>query len=372
MNTAHASKLLLPSPHALPRLPGLSIILEIQVIKVTSMKPQYRLFRRKGVYYVQHAPTGKQESLRTRDEGEAHALLSARNEAARTPALNLAIGHAYLSASDPEMPRRTWRAAMSAVSESGRPSSQARKSRAFEAACFDRLRNKPIVSTTGADILAVINEGGRSANLFARSIHNYALRAGWLVRPVLAPRDWPALSASRRRGITHDEHLALLAREKDAEWRAFLRLLWEAGCSQRDGANLTANNVQDGLLTFRRMKLSVDADPTSLAIGERLKELLAELPNAGPLFPRLRLMSTENRAGHFQKLCATAGIAKGITLHCYRYAWAERAARAGYPIRWAQAALGHKSEAVHQAYAKKAGQTCPSLEEFERKIVRCH
>ena len=66
---------------------------------------------------------------------------------------------------------------------------------------------------------------------------------------------------------------------------------------------------------------------------------------------------------------AVAARIQGVTLHCYRYAWAERAARAGYPIRWAQAALGHKSEAVHQAYAKKAGQTCPSLEEFERKIV---
>ena len=60
----------------------------------------------------------------------------------------------------------------------------------------------------------------------------------------------------------------------------------------------------------------------------------------------------------------------GVTLHCYRYAWAERAARAGYPVRWAKAALGHKSTAVHLAYAKKAGATCPSLEQFEGKIVR--
>ena len=32
-------------------------------------------------------------------------------------------------------------------------------------------------------------------------------------------------------------------------------------------------------------------------------------------------------------------------------------------------ALGHKSEAVHRAYAKNAKVKLPSLEEFESKIV---
>jgi integrase len=41
-------------------------------------------------------------------------------------------------------------------------------------------------------------------------------------------------------------------------------------------------------------------------------------------------------------------------LHSYRYAWAERARAAGYPERFAQEAPGHKSAAVHWAYAKKA------------------
>src|SRR5207249_1303568 len=54
---------------------------------------------------------------------------------------------------------------------------------AFAAPCFDRIRAKPIVGTIGADFLAVIEAGGRSANLFARALHNYALKAGWLIRP---------------------------------------------------------------------------------------------------------------------------------------------------------------------------------------------
>jgi integrase len=60
---------------------------------------------------------------------------------------------------------------------------------------------------------------------------------------------------------------------------------------------------------------------------------------------------------------------EGVTLHSYRYAWAERGAIAGYPERFAQKALGHNSKAVHRAYARKAQVTLPPLEEYESKIV---
>lgn len=55
-----------------------------------------------------------------------------------------------------------------------------------------------------------------------------------------------------------------------------------------------------------------------------------------------------------------------MTLHSYRYAWAERAIIAGYPERFAQLALGHNSKAVHRAYAKRAQVTLPPLEDYER------
>ena len=64
------------------------------------------------------------------------------------------------------------------------------------------------------------------------------------------------------------------------------------------------------------------------------------------------------------------GVAAGehgshITLHSYRYAWAERAKVAGYPERFAQEALGHNSKAVHRAYAKNARMKIPALEDYE-------
>ena len=53
-------------------------------------------------------------------------------------------------------------------------------------------------------------------------------------------------------------------------------------------------------------------------------------------------------------------------MHSYRYAWAERAAEAGYPERYAQQALGHASAAIHRAYAKKARVEVPPLEDYEK------
>jgi hypothetical protein len=40
-----------------------------------------------------------------------------------------------------------------------------------------------------------------------------------------------------------------------------------------------------------------------------------------------------------------------------------------YPERFAQAALGHNSKAVHRAYAKKAMVVIPTLEDYERKLA---
>ena len=41
---------------------------------------------------------------------------------------------------------------------------------------------------------------------------------------------------------------------------------------------------------------------------------------------------------------------------------------AGYPERFAQAALGHNSKAVHRAYAKHAKVVLPSLASFEKNL----
>jgi len=47
----------------------------------------------------------------------------------------------------------------------------------------------------------------------------------------------------------------------------------------------------------------------------------------------------------FRRRCHKAGVS-GVTLHSYRYAWAERAKIVGMPERFAQAALGDNSKAI--------------------------
>ena len=44
------------------------------------MKSKFNLFRRGTVFYIEDTATGKQTSLRTKDETEAKSLLNARNE----------------------------------------------------------------------------------------------------------------------------------------------------------------------------------------------------------------------------------------------------------------------------------------------------
>jgi integrase len=97
-------------------------------------------------------------------------------------------------------------------------------------------------------------------------------------------------------------------------------------------------------------------------------DLFKDLPGEGPLFPYLSRVRAGDRATEFGQRCRQLGI-KGVTLHSYRYVWAERTKTCGYPERFAQEALGHNSKAVHRAYPKKAKMKLPSLEEYEKRIV---
>jgi len=85
--------------------------------------------------------------------------------------------------------------------------------------------------------------------------------------------------------------------------------------------------------------------------------VLRRRPVAGFLFPYLQRVRSGDRANEFRQRCEGLEI-QGVTLHSYRYAWAERARKAGYPERFAQATLEHNSKAVHRAYAKAANVGC--------------
>lgn len=166
-----------------------------------------------------------------------------------------------------------------------------------------------------------------------------------------------------KRAITLEEHQAIIAREKNPERRAYYQLCWFIGGSQGDIARLVAEDVnwENSTLSFRRRK---NSEPVVIKLGQGCLDLLKDLPSEGPLFPYLRTVRAGDRATEFHQRCKGLGIT-GVTLHSYRYAWAERAKAAGYPERYAMQALGHNSAAVHRSYAKGVQMTIPALEEYE-------
>jgi len=168
-----------------------------------------------------------------------------------------------------------------------------------------------------------------------------------------------------KRGITWEEHQIIVASEQNLERKQFYQLLWEIGASQSDAAALTHENIDwpTQTLTYFRMKTGEQAQ---LVISKKLAAILNQLPTVGPLFPSITATNANARAAEFCRRCRLLNI-KGVSLHSYRYAWAERAKCAGYPERFAQAALGHNSKAVHRAYAKRALVKIPSLDDYEER-----
>ncbi len=153
---------------------------------------KYRLYRRRnGVFYWQENDSAKQGTLRTTDRRDAERVLNAMNESHREPTLNLNLARAYLAAHDPKMAKRTWQAVMDEMATHGIPTTQHRSARGFRSRAYDAIRNKPLVQTTGADLLAIIHANGNCVAHYLRRLHILAVDLGWLAWPILAKRAWP-------------------------------------------------------------------------------------------------------------------------------------------------------------------------------------
>jgi integrase len=335
------------------------------------MKQKFRMYQRglNGRFYLENNETGKQESLGTSNKTEALRLLHARNEAEYQPAFNAQMARAYLVAKDALIGKRTWQFVMDEMKRTKvkhAPLTSERYESAFNETHFDALRHLTLIETRPDVILKVLMTGTVSTNVFMRRLHSFALNMGWLPWPILAYAQWPRLKYKTRRAITADEAQRLLDVEPHPEWRAFLQLLWHVGAAQVDMSGLTHENIdwQNRLISYTRKKTG------TLAVqrfGTEAEAILRERPSIGPLFPHFGKQDSAARATRFADRCQKLGIV-GVSLHSYRYAWAERARQAGYPERFAQEALGHTSAAVHRAYAKGAKVNIPSLEEYEQRV----
>lgn len=331
------------------------------------------------MFYCEDTESGIRKSLHTRDEEEAERLVNAKNEALKTPQINRQIGMTYLSAADPKLVTRTWKDVMEDIILDKTGPTLRRWHSAIKDPAFDAIREKIVVTTSSDDLITVLRVGTVSTNVYLRRLQNHCLDMGWLPVPILPKRKFPKIKHKERRGITAEEHRRIIEAETAAaqrnrgsrnsdhphyeERRDFYELCWYFGASQSDLAHLQSTDIdyERRCFVYDRLKTG---NMGGMRIGDKAWEVILRRPKDGPLFPYLITVREADRATEFKQRCQGLGI-EGITLHCYRYAWAERGADNAYPERYAQRALGQNSKIVHRAYAKKAQGQLPSLEEYE-------
>ena len=335
------------------------------------MKQAFGLVRRPwGVFYLKNKTTGVQTSLKTNDKHEAQRILQAHNESESQPHFNLSLARVYLNGADPKLATRTWQDVMDDIVAKKKDETKHRWETAIKDKNFDCIRNLSVCETRPEHFDRVLADGKVSTNVYLRRIHNHALGMEWLLKLVIPRLQWPKPVFKSKRAITAEEHAAIVQREQNRERRDFYELLWHTGAAQSDGACLLAEDInwEARTICFTRKKLKsrgTNLKPTLFRFSADIEALLKRRPAAGPLFPYLCTVRAGDRATEFKQRCDGLGIS-GVSLHSYRYAWAERALKCGFPERFAQQALGHNSKAVHRAYAKHAEVTVPSLADWEK------
>ena len=99
---------------------------------------------------------------------------------------------------------------------------------------------------------------------------------------------------------------------------------------ERQGACLRAEDINWDTRTicFTRKKLKgrTNIKPTLFRFSADIEVVLKRRPSTGQLFPYLCTVRAGDRATEFKQRCDGLGIT-GVSLHSYRYAWAEHELR---------------------------------------------
>ena len=123
--------------------------------------------------------------------------------------------------------------------------------------------------------------------------------------------EWPKVKRKRTIAISSEEHAKIIRSELNPGHRRYYQMLWETGGNQSDIANLTWERIdrEENLIVFYRDKMDEREEDgelcglSVLVIGPRLKEILAECPQEGFLFPTLRAWNARHRTTEFARRC---------------------------------------------------------------------
>ncbi len=300
------------------------------------MTQRYRKFKRSwGTWYAFDNATGNSVSLKTRVQTEAELKVHARNETERQPSINLGLAKVYLNATDPKLATRTWQEVMENIVTKKTDETRLRWETAIKDRNFDCIRKLHVLETRPEYFDRALADKKVSTNVYLRRIHNHALGMEWLLKSVIPRLQWPKPIFKSKRAITVEEHAAIIARELNPERRDFYELLWHTGAAQSDGACLRAEDINWSTRTicFTRKKLKsrgTNIKPTLFRFSADIETTLKRRPATGSLFPYLCTVRAGDRATEFKQRCDGLAIS-GVSLHSYRYAWAERALKCGFP-----------------------------------------
>lgn len=321
-----------------------------------------------GTLYAENIH-GDRLSLRTKNRKMAEEILRGYQASVEKPNFAYKVGLAYLGETDPEAENRTWLDVIDAYIK--RSAAGPTRNR-LETAKKDKALRKILKLNILQDrprqaglFFEALNSGRISTNVFLRRFHNFALDMGWIPAPIIPRRQWPKVRYAAKKAITVEQYRQIVDREQNPEKQAFYHLLWHLGGSQTDIAILTAEAIDwtNRTVNFPRKK---NHQSCAQRFGDECAAVLEKLPKQGLLLPSIARLGEGDRATYFTLRCRTLGI-QGISLHSFRYSWAERAAAAGMPERYAMMALGHKSRAIAQAYSKNLAATIDSLEVLTKK-----
>ena len=172
------------------------------------MKQRFRILQRAGgVFYLHDNQTGKRKSLETTVRIVAQRLLHAQNAAHEQPILNLQLARTYLSATNPEMVKRTWLQVFDEIIKTKRDNTADRWIRAASDTSFDVIKSLPLFETQSHHFLKVLELGTVSTNVYLRRVHNFALDMSWLLAPVLPKKQWPPRwTYAPQKNIPHREN----------------------------------------------------------------------------------------------------------------------------------------------------------------------
>ena len=253
--------------------------------------------------------------------------------------------------------------------------------------CWNFIREKRLIETEPRDLLNPLRGKGMGIMQLIRRMHEHAVGYQMIPYPIVGSKMWPVYdNKPMSMAITEEQHTKVIDRittmrrnrwsdetadQWRSEWIAYLWILWFTGASNKDAAELKAENInwRDMVIEFSRSKwVNKDKlEPCRIVIGPRFAEVLRALPKDGLLLPILGNKNTSKRYDFFHKQTVALEI-EGISIHGYRYAFAERSKENGMSIEDRMATLGHNTYEVHRNYGRTAKVVPVSIEVLDGRL----